>query len=139
MIFFIMCYMIQNTTKTMFERGRVYVSVNFTRFIYPCLTSGGSVSFFSMFFLINLTFWKTECVWFNKEISFKHFSLLNLNSFTLLCEWFAFSKRWHFHCWLLYEDHLDLLLCKKKVTNENPNFWSEVMTDAYHGLWFMGV
>ena len=41
---------------------------------------------------INLMFWKTYCVQLNKEISFKHFSVLNFNSFTLLCEWFAFFQ-----------------------------------------------
>ena len=41
---------------------------------------------------INLMFWKTECVWFNKEISFKHFSVLNFHSFSVLFKWFAFFQ-----------------------------------------------
>jgi len=43
-------------------------------------------------FSINLMFWNTDCVWFNKEISFRNFSVLYLNSFTFLCEWFAFFQ-----------------------------------------------
>ena len=41
-----------------------------------------------------------------------------------------FFKCGHFYCSLLSEDHFDLLIGKQKVTNEKPNFWSDVKIDA---------